>query len=203
LIRRLLVAVIALGLGSTGCSNLLGEERAVASRFSSFESARDAFVQIEPGRTTADEVRALRFDPADRGAEIMPHTQVMSFFFPHRGKTVEMLPEGMRTCFEAGARCKAWLVSQGRRKNDRIAGFWADFLGFHRLRHITGWEFRGAIMFVDDRVVYALWGGDPRKDQLHETRKPLGPIQSGPKLKVRVISSRPLVLHMEEEGEQQ
>ena len=203
MIRRLLVAVIALGLGSTGCSNLLGEERAVASRFSSFESARDAFLQIEPGRTTADEVRALRFDPADRGAEIVPFTRLVRFFFPHRGKSVEMLPQGMRTCFEAGSRCKAWLVTQGRRKNDRISGFWADFLGFHRLRHITGWQFRGAVMFVDDQVVYKLWGGDPRADRLQETRKPLGPIQSGPRIKVEMISSRPIVLYMGEEGEQQ
>jgi hypothetical protein len=58
-------------------------------------------------------------------------------------------------------------------------------------------------MFVDDLVVYALWGGDPRRDQLQETRKPLGPIQSGPRLKVRVISSRPIVLYMGEEGEEQ
>jgi hypothetical protein len=203
LIRGLLVIVIALGLGSTGCSNLLGEERAVASRFSSFESARDAFVQIEPGRTTAAQVRALRFDPADRGTEILPYPDVARFFFPHRGKKTEMLPDGIRTCLEAGSRCKAWLVSQGRRKNDRIAGFWADFLGFHRLRRITGWEFRGAVWLVDDQVVYALWGGDPRKDELRESRKPLGPIQSGPRLKVRMVSSRPVVLQMGDEGEQQ
>jgi hypothetical protein len=193
----------ALWLGSTGCASLLSKERAESSRFGSFESARDAFLQIEPNRTTRDQVRELRFDPAERGVEVVPFTEVGRFFFPHRGKSVEMLPDGVRACFDAGSRCQAWLVDQGRRKSDRVSGFWADLLGFRRVRHITGWEFRAAVIFVDDTVVYTLWGGAPRSEQINEVRKPLGPLQSGPRLKVEVISSRPGILQLGGEGEQQ
>ena len=67
------------------------------------------------GWTTREQVRELRFDPAERGVEALLHTKIERYFFPHRDQSLERLPEGIRTCLDFGPRCQAWLVQQGRK----------------------------------------------------------------------------------------
>jgi len=41
----------------------------------------------------------------------------------------------------------------------------------------AGWSFNGIILIVDERVVYTLYGGQPKLHTEETSRQPLGPFQ--------------------------
>jgi hypothetical protein len=56
-------------------------------------------------------------------------------------------------------------------------------LGLYNFRRETesqGWSFNGLIIFVDDQVVIALFGGQPKIHELSIQQNPLDPFQSLP-----------------------
>jgi hypothetical protein len=48
---------------------------------------------------------------------------------------------------------------------------------FKRNTHVTGWNFKGLIIFRDDVVVYKLISGEPHVDRQDKKVRPLGPFQ--------------------------
>jgi hypothetical protein len=58
----------------------------------------------------------------------------------------------------------------------RIGSFWLDVFNLHREVVYAGWTFSALTVFVDDLVVYALAGGQPRIDEKQTTKNPVGPL---------------------------
>ncbi|MBS1135849.1 MAG: hypothetical protein H6R02_2990, partial [Burkholderiaceae bacterium] len=55
--------------------------------------------------------------------------------------------------------------------------FWLDAFRFRRETESRGWTFTALILFVQDRAVYAVYGGQPNVLELQVDRNPLGPLQ--------------------------
>ena len=76
------------------------------------------------------------------------------------------------------ARCTSYRIEPSIQDSRRIGNFWLDLFTFKRHTRITGWEFRGLIILVDDVVVYKdPEGGRPAIHTEEVQKKPLGPLQ--------------------------
>jgi hypothetical protein len=83
----------------------------------------------------------------------------------------------VRRCLTAGKACSGYAIALRQSRRKRIGNFWLDSLNFYRDTDITGWSFNALVLFVDDKVVYTLYGGQPRLHEREITRNPLGPLQ--------------------------
>ena len=173
---RLVTACLALGL--CGCTALLPSTHSqVASQWSSFGEARAAVERIEPGRSTAADLRAAGIDPyASNNVQLMSYSDVL-LRFPNAG-SFDQLDEGLRRCLRAGRACTGYSISAGDKLQDRVGNFWLDMFGFQRVVEVTGWSFNAIVLMVDDRVVYAIYGGQPNMRGKETNSQPLGPVQN-------------------------
>lgn len=169
--------IVAAGLAA-GCADLLPKAQAeINSPWRSFEQARDAIERIEPGRTTAAELRAIGIDPYTT-----PNVQLLTYSdialrFPVN-VAPDRLDQGLRQCLEAGKGCTGYFISVKDIRRDRIGSFWKDTSGFLRTVEVSGWSFNALVLMVNDRVVYTLYGGQPKLLEHEVTRQPLGPVQN-------------------------
>ena len=161
-----------------GCANLLPRvHNEVTSPWSSFDEARDAIERIEPGRTGAGELRAQGIDPySSANVQLLSYSDVL-LRFPNAGSVGEV-DAGLGRCLRAGKSCTGYAIAVRETQRDRTGSFWQDALGFKRVIEVTGWTFNALILMVDDRVVYTLYGGQPKLREQEVTRQPLGPVQN-------------------------
>lgn len=171
-------ALLATLILAAGCAQLLPKaEQQVASPWTSFEAARDAFEQIQPDSTTASDLRARGFDPfASANVQLLSFSDVLLKFPLADGSHV--LDAGLKRCLESGKHCTGYSVNVQDVHHDRTGNFMLDLLGFKRVVDTHGWTFNGLILLVDDRVVYTLYGGQPRVATKDTQVQPLGPVQS-------------------------
>jgi hypothetical protein len=174
--RIVAAACAALVLG--GCVELLPRTHAeVRSPWANFEEARTAFERVHPGRTTVSELRAAGIDPF-----VSPNVQLLSYSdvllrFPIAGN-LDRLDEGLSVCLRAGKTCTGYAINVRDTKRDRVGPFWPDALNFRREVEVTGWSFNALLLLVDDRVVYTLYGGQPKVSEHELAKQPLGPLQN-------------------------
>lgn len=170
--------VLAIAVACAGCADLLPKSKAeVLSAWSSFDAARESIEAIVPGKTTAQELRALGIDPyASANVQLLTYSDI-ALRFPVNlpGGPID---DGLRTCLAAGKACVGYAIAVRDVKRDRVGSFWQDALGFKRVVDISGWSFNALILLVGDRVVYTLYGGQPRLHEQEVTRQPLGPMQN-------------------------
>lgn len=169
------VATVALA----GCAQLLPMARnEVSSPWNSFEGAREAIDRIAPYRTTATDLRAAGIDPyVDSNVQLLTFSDVM-LRFPTGSGGFTRLDQGLRECLEAGKSCRGYAINAKDLKRERIGDFWLDALNFRRVVEVTGWSFNALVLLVDDKVVYTLYGGQPRVHEIETTKQPLGPLQN-------------------------
>jgi len=53
-----------------------------------------------------------------------------------------------------------------------------DMFNFKRETVTTGWSVEALLVFVDDKLVYELIGGQPTINEYEVKRNPLGPLQN-------------------------
>lgn len=173
-ITLLLCAAVA------GCAALLPRAKSSElSSFHSFESARAAFLQVQPYRTTLDELKTLGFDVnASGNVRRIPYPQLIAHLVPTSTLVIDEPEVGIRDCIRAQQACRAYVFSFSRLAHDRRGGFLADFLNFRRHTHTTGWRFEALVLVRDDVVLFGNHGGEPNIDLVDERVNPLGPLQS-------------------------
>ena len=88
------------------------------------------------------------------------------------------LPAGVQEALNQHEKCIGYELVLKSHRNNRIGSFWKDILGFQQVTKVHGWEFRGLIVLVDDRVIYVLTSGAPRVENIKTEKKPLGPFQN-------------------------
>ena len=168
------IAMVALA----GCAQMLPKARTeVSSPWTTFEAAREAIDRIEPYRTTVADLRAAGIDPyVDSNVQLLTFSDVM-LRFPAAIGSYARLDQGLRECLEAGKSCRGYAINAKDVKRERIGDFWLDALSFRRVVEVTGWSFNALVLLVDDKVVYTLYGGQPKVHEIETTRQPLGPVQ--------------------------
>jgi hypothetical protein len=84
---------------------------------------------------------------------------------------------GITDCLHAGKQCSGYAIVVKKLDRKRVGNFWLDTLNFKRETSTKGWSVEALLVFVDDRLVYELIGGQPTVDEYEVRRNPLGPLQ--------------------------
>jgi hypothetical protein len=176
--RTLLVLAIALVLG--GCASLLPASRkAVVSEWTSYDHASASLAALQPFKATRTDVHGAGLDPASNPAVTVLHFgDVLQRFAAAAMIRPDDVERGIRDCLFAGRRCNAYAISVKKTERRRVGNFWLDSFGFHRETITSGWGVEALFVFVDDRLVYQLVGGQPTIREVEVQRNPLGPLQS-------------------------
>lgn len=163
-----------------GCTSLLPRSReTTASPWASYREAQKTFDQIVPGKTTAEDLRALELDPETvPNIAILNYSDVLRRFMLNQSVTLSDLDHGVRECVMAKTVCRGLEINQRLVKKHRNGNFWLDVFGFKRETHTEGFRFNALVLLKDNIVVYKLTGGQPVIQESEHTQNPLGPVQS-------------------------
>ena len=179
-LRILLAGFCASGL--LGCASLLpeGAERQ-GNGWADFNAAREVFLGIKPFDSTRTEVHSLGLDPfKNPSVTLLSYSDLVQRLGTGNVLHADQLDPGVRLCMESGKRCTGYQLNQREVTRKRVGNVLADLFNFRRETESEGWSFNGLIVFVNDEVVLALYGGQPR---IHESMlqiNPLGPFQTLP-----------------------
>ena len=162
-----------------GCASLLPTSRSeIVSTWGSYEEAVQALGTLRAYQATRADVHAIGLDPRSNPAITVLHfADMLQRFSTAPLLERERLDAGMRDCLLAGRQCTGYAVSVRKIERDRIGNFWLDSLNFRRETATRGWSVEALLVFVDDRLVYGLVGGQPTINQYDVVRNPLGPLQ--------------------------
>ncbi len=171
-------AVVAL-LAAGGCAPLLPSSRTEdVSRWNSYDDAVLSLAAIAPYRSTRDDVHREGLDPRrNPGISVLHFADVLQRFSAAVLIHPDDVDQGVRDCLHAGQRCSGYMVSVKKLARQRVGNFWVDSLDFKRETVTTGWRVDVLLVFVDDRLVYELMGGQPTISEVELLHKPLGPLQ--------------------------
>jgi hypothetical protein len=163
----------------SACASLLPSAHTDSATFADFEAARSAVEGLLPpeGFTAAPDIAT--FDPMHHpNATLLTQADVVRMFFiPNTLLTRADLDPGVITCVEARGACHGIELKMARIDKVRTGNFLKDVTNFSRRTEITGWRFNAVILFVDKKVVYRAWGGQPAVNELEVANNPLGPLQ--------------------------
>jgi hypothetical protein len=173
------LTTVLLVLLGTGCTSLLPRSAEMTeSRWQSYQEAQKTFDRIIPGETTLGELKLLGLDPeSNANISILNYSDVLRRFLINPSLTLADMDGGVKECIAAKSLCLGFEVNKRSVRKIRNGNFFADFLGFRRETHITGWKFTGLLLLSNGVVIYKLTGGQPSIMELEENRNPLGPVQ--------------------------
>lgn len=180
-VRLVLVLVATL---ASGCATLLPKSTSeTEAPWKTFTEIKHTFDNIEPGRTTLQELQQLGYDPyVNANVTVLNYNDVLNRFAANALRD-EYLEPGIRECLTAQPKCSGYSIEHRHMRHDRSGNFFLDFIDYKRRTEITGWRFGAVIVVVDDRVVFKSWNGVPAISEVEVATNPLGPLQgSGPSL---------------------
>lgn len=171
--------LIVLCLGTFGCGSLFpSEKRTVKTPWGNFKDVKNAFDQVIPYQTSADDLVKLNFDPyTTSNITILTYLEIMQRFMPNPSISRDDLDPGIRECLAVRDACQAYEMRQQNLNQERYGNIMLDIFNFRRQTQKSGWEFNVLIVMKHDLVVYKLWSGKPNLDETVDTKNPLGPLQ--------------------------
>ncbi len=189
LLRLTSVAALAGCLAVGGCKSLLPNGRTeIVSAWDSYDTAVKSLSAIPPYRATRDDVHREGLDPRSNPAVTVLHFgNVLQRFAAAALIKPEDVDPGIRDCLNAGKRCSGYAVVVKKLAQRRVGNFWLDTLNFKRETITKGWTVEALLIFVEDRLVYALIGGQPTITDLEVRRNPLGPLQGWGEQAVKIL----------------
>ncbi|MBF0624227.1 MAG: hypothetical protein HQL82_05410 [Magnetococcales bacterium] len=171
------LTALAILLAGCGTSILPSGKKISKSPWSSFAAAKSAYDSIVPYGSTESHLRLLGFDPF-----VTPNIKVLNYLdvvkrFNYHPSHAANYPRGVRECVAATQACTALDIRLEDRQERRVGAVLADFFSFERQTHETGWTFNALILLRNKEVIYKLWSGQPRVDEMAVEENPLGPLQ--------------------------
>jgi len=178
-----LIYALPLVLLTSACSSLLPKGHTNTSSFESFEEARAAIEKLVPMKSNRQSLEEGGFNLSKNPNNILTHADVVRRFLPGAVLTREDLDPGILACVQARDACRGLEIIGAKIDRVRKGNFFADFFNFKRRTETTGWRFNAVVLFVNDLVVYRMWGGQPAVNEVEITNNPLGPFQDiGPRV---------------------
>lgn len=174
-----LLTVVMVCAALSACTTLLPSSSSrTPSRFSSFESAREAVQRIVPLETQLSELKDIGFDP-EGGANVtlIPYPDILARLAPHPALPLPLLDPGVRKCVEDQAACRGYLFHFERQGRRRIGSFWLDFLNIRRTTEVSGWSFDALVIVSNGTVLFRNYAGQAQIDRVERQSNPLGPLQ--------------------------
>lgn len=173
-----IVIFIAITICS-GCSSLLPKSSSETPKgWASYDEAKAVFDAIAPLQTTRSELSDEGIDPYKMsGVSILSYADILQKFNVATLLSDGTIDSGLALCLKSGKRCTGYSIMQQRVRKDRVGNFFIDSFHFRQETATSGWTFNGTILFVDNTVVYSLYGGQPVVQQMDIIKNPLGPLQ--------------------------
>jgi hypothetical protein len=173
------LAIVFLGL-LTGCSGMLPQKREiVASPFETYAQAETAFDKIVPNETTLEELFNSGYNISTfPNVETLTYLDLLERFLPRDSITLRDLDPDLRNCLEQRLRCRGYVLHPSKIRRDRTGSVFLDLFNFRRTVIRYGWEAEALFVIQDDIVVYKLWSGTQRIDEVEQNINPLGPLQN-------------------------
>lgn len=170
--------LLAAAVAASGCAELLPKSKVQTDvPWGTFDDARAMITAIQPYRTTKADLATAGVTELNPAVTLLSHAEV-ALRFPIGGVLGETdVDPGIRDCLKAGKGCSGYLLNIRRISNDRVGDFWLDSFRFRRETQSSGWTFTALILFVDERAVYAVYGGQANVHETQVDRNPLGPLQ--------------------------
>jgi hypothetical protein len=175
--KRLMTFAVALfALASLACESALPhQDTRVISPWESFEGAKAAFDQIEPGSTTARELVPLGYDPfGGENVAVLTYMDIFERFVPNASMELDQQDEAIQDCVRAQNRCLGYRRIAMEEQDREFGNFWLNLFEFKTETEVAGFEFESTLVLVDDVVVYKLWEGHPAVLKRQTRTKPLG-----------------------------
>lgn len=173
------IAMAAVVVFVAACSGPLPQTSDVAgSPWQSFDEAKAAYESIVPLETTAEDLKAIGYDPSTSpNVRVLSYLEVIQRFMPKDAIHVEDLDTALRSCIEAGTACWGYEVTPKLIHEERRGNVLLDVFGFKRTTVTTGWRFTAVVVLKDDLVHYKVWEGTPNIQEEKTATRPLGPLQ--------------------------
>ena len=162
----------------TGCSFLLPKTtQKTKSVWQSFDEAKKSFDQVTPGQTSLKELYKMGFNPyKSTNMTIKNFISVRDRFDPKQSGN--HLPGQIRQCLEMLDSCYSINLEVGGSKSRRVGNFLLDMTSFRRQTVASSWRFEATFIISNQKVVYKVWRGFPKKEVYSDKVKPLGPLQN-------------------------
>ncbi|HEX4026315.1 MAG TPA: hypothetical protein VHX18_01755 [Rhizomicrobium sp.] len=158
-----------------GCGGLLPDQQAqTAGPFQSYDQLVDAFNEIVPGMTNAQDLPGLGFDPRTANVDVLSYVNIEGRFLPAAGLRREHLDPAVQACIRAQAYCTGYVFHPSPTENKRLGALVPDVPGFER---ITRWSADVTLLVMNGRVIHKVFSGTPRSENLDDRKQPLGPLQ--------------------------
>jgi hypothetical protein len=172
-------AAIAGAAAMAGCSSMLPHSKVVTeSPWHSFQEVQAVFDQIQPYKTTLEDLKEYKLDPAaNPNITILNYSDVLRRFVPSPTVDAKSIDASVQECIAAKTGCRGIEIDQKYMKRMRNGSFLLDMLNFKRKIDIEGWRFNGVILLKDNTVVYKITGGQPTIREYEENTQPMGPLQ--------------------------
>lgn len=170
------VVVLAL---AAACSGPLPRTSEVAeSPWQSFDEAMEAYESIVPLQSTAEDLKAIGYDPfTSPNVRVLSYLEIIQRFMPKDAIHVEDLDAALRNCIEAAEECWAYEVTPHFVHKEREGNVVLDVFGFKRTTVTTGWRFTAIVVLRTNIVHYKIWEGTPSIMEEKIETTPLGPLQ--------------------------
>ena len=184
--RKSYIIIFALLL--YGCASQLPESNKVSkSPWETFEECKDDYEKITLYKTTMKDLKDLGFDPfTTPNIKVLNHLSVLKMF-NYDPDHKEDFPKGVLECIEAREECSVYDITINHINTKRTGPFFKDFLNFKRVSVSSGWIFKSLIIVNNDLVVFKLWGGTPKVDEVDVKKNPLGPLQGAGSWGTKII----------------
>ena len=172
----LLTAATALG----GCASgglLPDSSTAVRAEFADFESARSQFENIEPYKTTVDDLKTLGFDTASPNVRLIGYPDIVGRLAPNSSLALDQLDAGIRDCILARLGCRVYEYRVANETRVRNGAFLLDWLNFKRTVEVKSWQFDAIVAVREGVVLFRNYGGAPHNERTERQFNPLGPFQ--------------------------
>jgi len=175
----LLLSLAAIFSSCSTTSLLPRQQKIVVTPWNSFGEAKSTFDRIIPYQTKKNELEELGFaPPVTPNIQILNYLDIMERFMPNQSITIEDLALGLQDCLADQEQCMAYEIIIRKFDSQRFGNVFLDLFNFRRKTTVSGWDFRALIVIKNNLVVYKLSSGTPNTDELHDSKNPLGPLQS-------------------------
>ena len=165
-------------LGGCASGRLLPDASTTArAEFADFDAARRAFENIEPYKTTVDDLKTLGFDTATTNVRLIGYPDVVARLAPNSSLSLDQLDPGIRDCILARLECRAYEYRVANETRVRTGGFVLDWLNFKRTTEVNGWQFDAIVAVRKGVVLFRNYGGAPHNERTERQVNPLGPFQ--------------------------
>ena len=174
------LALAILVIAAGGCTSLLPRSKTeVVSSWASYDDAAKSLSSIVPYEATREDVHVQGLDPRVNPAITVLHFgHVLQRFAAAALIKPADVDRGINDCLHAGQMCTGYAIQVKKLASKRVGSFLLDTFNFKRTTVTKGWSVDALLVFVDDRLVYELIGGQPTISEYELKRNPLGPLQA-------------------------